>query len=432
MKQQNQENSKDEGNKQENQESKTKQKILQKYLEFEKNGRFKNAPQVKAYLETPMEIDEETGEEIINLPFPGNAPKSFETKLKDEDMSPLSVPFMHFASIIRSVDLSYNRLTDGGAKILSILLGSSENIRSLNLKGNQIGDNGCTLIAEKLKDKKHLEYLNLNSNTFGNLGLMAVNDLLFNNLSLHHLDVGCNRYDWDGIISITSAIKTSNESLKVLIMDDPAYKVPNQDFFAHYAEMLADNEQKKGGIEKLSLRLNQIRCEAIRILFYRLTTNRFLTVLDLSGNQVDFQGAIYLRDYLNSEEYSLCLKSLNLSHNKLYDSGAKILADGLAKNNSLVHLDITCNDIHDEGFAYFGEKIIANKSITSIKLFLDNRFGDKSIEVLDKYLESKKGTEFYPDFVIEQDYDPDPTKIKKQIAYLESHHPDENNLLIPK
>ena len=325
-----------------------KQQILHKYTELSEKSHLHFAEQVKTYLLTPDEKNE-NDEEIVNLPFPGNERYNFNCRLKDEDMQPLSISYMSYVTAIQEIDLSYNVLTDKGISILSKLLEFAENLQILNLKGNQIGDAGCEHLSKALKGKAKLWYLNLNTNIFGNLGLMSINELLFKNPALTHLNVGSNRYDWDGIVSITSALKTTNKTLKELNIDDPEYKIQDQDFFTHFGKMFLSNKC----LQKLSLRLHKIRWEAVKIILYYLENNTSLTVLDLSGNQIDFQGMFYLSYYLSKNNV---LKSLNLSHNKLYDLGCKILADGIKKNSTLEHLDITSNEIGDDGFIEFGNK----------------------------------------------------------------------------
>ena len=119
-----------------------KQQILHKYTELSEKSHLHFAEQVKKYLETEPEKNEKD-EEIVNLPFPGNARYNFNSRLKDEDMQPLSISYMTYVANIKEIDLSFNVLTDKGISILSKLLEYAENIEVLNLKGNQIGDAGC-------------------------------------------------------------------------------------------------------------------------------------------------------------------------------------------------------------------------------------------------------------------------------------------------
>jgi Ran GTPase-activating protein (RanGAP) involved in mRNA processing and transport len=248
---------------------------------------------------------------------------------------------------------------------------------------------------------------------------MSINELLFKNPNLIYLNVGGNRFDWDGIISVTSALKTSNNTLQVLNIDDPAYKANDQHFFNHFGKMFLSNSS----LQKLSLKLHKIRFEALNIIIYSLVNNKTLTVLDLSGNQICFQGMIYLRDYLNKNDI---MKSINLSGNKLRDRGVKVLGDGLKNNKTLIHLDITNNDIGDDGFADLGNKLMENTGIQSLKLFRDNHWlnNENSIRIFDEYLKGK-GKDFYPDFTIYEDDDQ-----KLNIAYLETHIPNEEEYLV--
>ena len=395
-----------------------KLQLLNKYTELCEKSRFKFLPQIKTYLETEVEKDDQNNE-IVNMPYPGNARYNFENRIDDNDMQALSITYMSFVKNIHIIDLSYNKLTDKGISILSKLIEYAENIEKINLEGNQIGDKGCEDLNKSLKEKVKLTHLNLNTNIFGNLGLMSINELLFKNPNLINLNVGGNRFDWDGIISITSALKTTNNTLQVLNIDDPAYKANDQHFFNHFGKMFLSNS----GLQKLSLKLHKIRFEALNIIIYSLVNNKTLTVLDLSGNQICFQGMIYLRDYLNKNDI---LKSINLSGNKLRDRGVKVLGDGLKNNKTLIHLDITNNDIGDDGFSDFGNKLMENTGIKSLKLFRDNHWlnNENSIKIFDDYLKMK-GKDFYPDFTIYED------EVQQlNIAYLETHIPNENDYLV--
>ena len=404
-----------------------KQQILSRYTELCEKSHFKFLPQIRTYLETEKEDDEETGLEVVDVPYPGNTTYNFNCRITDKDIQPISIAYMTNVSHIFILDLSYNVLSDKGASVLSKLLEYAENIKKINLKGNRITDTGCENLNKGLLNKKKLEYLNMNSNRFGNVGLLSINELLFKNDALKFLDVGGNRYDWDGIISLMNALKTTNKSLEVLNMDEPAYKISDQHFFNHVGKMFLSNTN----LRKLSLKFNKLRWEGLNIIIFSLSRNTTLTVLDLTGNQICFQGMIYVRDYLKDNNI---LKSLILCGNKLRDQGAKVLVDGLDPSKTLIHLDITNNDIGEQGFIDFGNKIKENTGIKSLKLFRDNHWEkiekkDKhektndAIEILDKYLKIK-GKDFYPDFTIYEDAD------ELNIAYLETHIPNEINYII--
>ncbi len=71
-----------------------------------------------------------------------------------------------------------------------------------------------------------------------------------------------------------------------------------------------------------------------------------------------------------------------------------------------------------------GEGIDSNNSVLSLKLFLENEWGEKSIGLFKDVL-ANKGNDFYPDFVI---YDTE--QLETNIAYLETHIKNEENYLV--
>ena len=83
----------------------------------------------------------------------------------------------------------------------------------------------------------------------------------------------------------------------------------------------------------------------------KLRENNTLKVLDLNANEISFQGCEAIAKYLKSENCSL--EALHLANNKCSDFGAKAIAQALAVNKSLIHIDMTYNDIKDYGLTFF-------------------------------------------------------------------------------
>ena len=85
-----------------------------------------------------------------------------------------------------------------------------------------------------------------------------------------------------------NALKTTNKSLEILNMDEPAYKICDQHFFNHIGKMFLSNSN----LRKLSLKFNRIKWEGLNIIIFSLLRNTTLSVIDLTGNQICFQGMI--------------------------------------------------------------------------------------------------------------------------------------------
>jgi hypothetical protein len=385
--------------------------ILTKYKNFNEKSKLQIVSQIVRYLETAEEEDKQ-GNLILTMPFPGNETYNFNNRIKDEDMQPIGISFVSYKNNLTMINLSYNKISDKGILFLAKLLEKAENITEVNLSGNQIGDSGCKELATALTMKSSLFRLNLNMNVFCNSGLMYINELLFTNPGIFILDVGNNRYDWDGLIAITTALTFSNSTLKVLNVDDPSYKIQDQDFFTHFGKMFKLNK----GLQKLSLKLHKLRFEGVNILTHYLKLNYTMKVLDLSCNQICFQGVKYISDYIS--DFRTCLQSLIVSNNKFGNQGAKIFAVGLSLNKSLIHVDLTSNMISDEGVCRLAEGLSENENVISFKIFWNNRFDIEGMKMFYDLLKMKP--EFYPDFTIYKDENGN-----IGIAYLETNLPGE-------
>lgn len=162
-------------------------------------------------------------------------------------------------------------------------------------------------------------------------------------MSLEELNLGDTGLDIDGVICVTSVLNWNNSTLRSLNLDCPDYRSIGQECAVHYAKMLQVNR----GLEKLSVRKNQLNCDAIYTIKQLSMENNRLRVLDLAANKIAFKGAEALHDLLTSK---FCvLEALNLASNRLGHYGAKSIAQALAKNRTLIHLDMTHNGIDDNG-----------------------------------------------------------------------------------
>ena len=95
-----------------------------------------------------------------------------------------------------------------------------------------------------------------------------------------------------------------------------------------------------------------MRDDGIFILMEKLRDdNTTLKVLDLNVNEITFKGCEAIAKYLSAE--SCTLESLHLANNKCSDYGAKAIAQALAVNKSLIHIDMTYNQINDMGLKMF-------------------------------------------------------------------------------
>lgn len=89
------------------------------------------------------------------------------------------------------------------------------------------------------------------------------------------------------------------------------------------------------------MRKHQLSDEGIYLVMEHLLENNTLKVLDLNANSIAFRGCEALSKYLRSENCSL--EALHLANNKCSDYGAKAIAQAVAENKSLIHVDLAYN-----------------------------------------------------------------------------------------
>ena len=108
----------------------------------------------------------------------------------------------------------------------------------------------------------------------------------------------------------------------------------------------------------MSIRKHKLRDDGLYIITQHLLENNTLKVLDLNSNEISFKGCESIATFLKGENCQL--ESLHMANNKCSDYGAKAIAGALAVNKSLIHLDMTYNDVNDLGLTWFAQSLAQN------------------------------------------------------------------------
>lgn len=94
-------------------------------------------------------------------------------------------------------------------------------------------------------------------------------------------------------------------------------------------------------------------------LSYVLSVNKYLLILNLSGNFLGDQGVLSICDGLSNNQ---TLLSLNLSHNELTWEGARALASGL-KCTTLLELILSRNPLKNKGAKAIAEMLAKGSEV---------------------------------------------------------------------
>ena len=86
-----------------------------------------------------------------------------------------------------------------------------------------------------------------------------------------------------------------------------------------------------------------------------------------------------------------------MSVNKIKDLGGKYMAQALAVNSSLIHIDLRNNSIEDDGLSRIAESLFHNRVLMSFRLF-GNHFGQQSLKLFHRLFKTEREFEYNPDF----------------------------------
>lgn len=405
----------------------SKQEILSNYLSrCEKSAGQKNLSLVK-YLERQVLTQQEEEKRVqdnegeyeesnrLDIIFRGNDPQNFSSRITNDHLIPFISVLEEHSMLIQYIDLSYNHISDAGAITLSRLLKPALELKTLNLQSNSISSDGTEALCNALKEHQNLQYINLNGNSIKTRGAISLVELLFSSLNILELDLGNNYIDHDGIIALTTALNKARLNLEVLNLENPALNSIMQETAVHFGKMLSINTNLK----KLSLRKMRLRCDGVFTLTNHLVENNRLRVLDLSCNEISSDGALYISRFLSNEECKL--ESLIMAVNKIVNLGGKYMAQALAINRSLIHIDLTNNRIGDEGLSRLAESLFHNQVLMSFKLF-GNHFDQQSLKLFHRLFKCERDFKYYADF---DTYDVDD---EVQMAYVDQRIPNDVTL----
>jgi Ran GTPase-activating protein (RanGAP) involved in mRNA processing and transport len=151
------------------------------------------------------------------------------------------------------------------------------------------------------------------------------------------------------------------------------------------ATKLTEALRKNGAVTELHLWNNRIgpkgAGEIAKALMGHNNATSTLQVLDLGGNGIGDEGAIYLALALEQND---TLQELLLQDNGIGDAGAKALARALRTNKTLRTLYLHVNSIGAEGMCELIRALKGNKSLKTLEAYGNNAPVDLENQVLDE------------------------------------------------
>ena len=130
-------------------------------------------------------------------------------------------------------------------------------------------------------------------------------------------------------------------------------------------------------VESLNLSYNQFCDSGIAELFCALKCNETLRTLNVSHNNI-IGNTVAISDYL---QVNMTLSELDLSTNNITDEGVKKFTESIKVNTTLQNLDISHNIITDEGVKALAEAIQVNTTLRELNIS-SNKITDEGAKAL--------------------------------------------------
>ncbi|XP_072891350.1 NACHT, LRR and PYD domains-containing protein 12-like [Hemitrygon akajei] len=248
-------------------------------------------------------------------------------------------PGLHKCQELR---LGGNDLGDSGVKPVSAALRNTEcKIQKLRLDNVGLTDSGAEDLVSALSTNSSLTELNLSGNKLGDSGVKLVSVALRNpECKIQKLWLWGVGLTDSGVEDLVSALSTK-PSVTHLNMGENKLR----DSGMKWVSATLRNAECK--IQKLELSDVGLTDSGAEDLVSALSTNPSLTELNLSGNKLGDSGVKLVSAALRNPECKI--QKLRLRKVGLTDSGAEDLVSALSTNPSLTELNLSHNELGDSG-----------------------------------------------------------------------------------
>ena len=260
---------------------------------------------------------------------------------------------------VQKLDISHNMISDYEARAISEYLKKNSTICKLDVSGNVINKEGVILIFEAISVNTTLQKLNVADNKIPDDGTEAISSCLISNTTLLKLNISRNLISKEGVMRIVEAC-TKNRTLHKLVC---THNNLSKSGLAAINEYI----RKENAVQIFDASWNSIASKdsklALNINFQQINKspadNTCKEIWSLS--EFSFENDIYKRQLLHC-----CLEDpAGLAVSKVY------LLDVVTNSvllGMLDYLDISCNNISDEGTKRVAEAIQINTTLQKLNI----------------------------------------------------------------
>ncbi|KAM6541236.1 hypothetical protein CsatB_005683 [Cannabis sativa] len=270
--------------------------------------------------------------------------------------------------VLRFLDLSNNAMGEKGVRAFGSLLRSQHNLEELYLMNDGISEEAARAISELIPSTEKLKILHFHNNMTGDEGAVAIAKMVGHSPVLEDFRCSSTRVGSEGGVALAEALATCTNLKKLDLRDNmfgveaglalskaiPAFSDLTEVYLSYInledegTEALAHAlKDSAPSLEVLEMAGNDITTKSAAALATTIAAKQFLTILNLSENELKDEGAILIGKAL--EDGHDQLKEVDMSTNMIRRAGARFLAQVVLRKSGFKLLNINGNYISDEG-----------------------------------------------------------------------------------
>ncbi|XP_047334348.1 RAN GTPase-activating protein 2-like [Impatiens glandulifera] len=282
-------------------------------------------------------------------------------------------------AVLKSLDLSNNALGEKGVRAFEKLLKSQSRLEKLYLMNDGISEEAARAVSELIPSTENLKVLHFHNNMTGDEGALAIAEIVRRSQLLEDFRCSSTRVGSDGGIALCEALETCAHLKRLDLRDN---------MFGVEAGISLGKALEKCGSLITEIYLSYLNLEdegAIAISNAIKEYSPLLEVLDMAGNDITAEAASVLAECINEKQ---SLVNLNLSENELKDEGVILIIAALESGHGqLKEVDLSVNSIRRAGARISAQAMVGRPEFKLLNLN-GNFISDEGVDELKSIFKS--------------------------------------------
>ncbi|KDP21460.1 hypothetical protein JCGZ_21931 [Jatropha curcas] len=282
---------------------------------------------------------------------------------------------------LRYLNLSNNALGEKGLRAFGALLKTQKNLEELYLINDGISEEAARAVCELIPSTEKLKVLQFHNNMTGDEGAVAIAEIVKRSTMLEDFRCSSTRIGSDGGVILAEALGTCSHLRKLDLRDNM--------FGVEAGVALSKSLFSFADLTEVYLSYLNLEDEGAEALANALKDSApSLEVLEMAGNDITVKGASRLAACIAAKQF---LSKLNLSENELKDEGAILIAKAIEEGHGqLNEVDLSTNSIRRAGARLLAQAVVLKPGFKMLNIN-GNYISDEGIDEVKDILKNLPG-----------------------------------------